>query len=362
MGNNYRSDGINIIKCLACFFVPALHYYVNWGYMDRIVHLSNNMILEMSFRWLFFSCIGLYIMCTGYLSINKEFNKKYYLKLIRTVIVFLLICILTVIIKEQSTGIDFVRKLCGFFFQYTGYFWYMGFYIGFYIIIPFINIMINSMGRRMHMYFIIALLLITAIPPFVNWMPPVFTWKYFYLPSYWEQFFPLTYYVIGAYLKRYNPHIFKPLVIGGIIVVPIAISAFECWVNNGKQVVFIGGGYGSIITVTISVALFLLLYNINISNKKISGIVAYLASLTLYSYLFLLVSDKYTRIIMGKICLQDILPFKYMLVEVCLNYILSLVLAIMMDRFIFVLMKIFIKTKYYFDRKKNTLVDVEKKM
>ena len=77
---NKRYNGIDIIKTIAFILVPILHFYLNFDFGKiNMVHFGN--LVQIMIRWISFSCIGLFLMSSGYLLSNKKGNKKYYYKI-----------------------------------------------------------------------------------------------------------------------------------------------------------------------------------------------------------------------------------------------------------------------------------------
>lgn len=72
---NIRYDGIDIIKIVAILFVPSLHFFLNFGFYKQ-PYTGFIMILQESVRWVSFTCIGLFILATGFLQCTKKIEKN----------------------------------------------------------------------------------------------------------------------------------------------------------------------------------------------------------------------------------------------------------------------------------------------
>nr|WP_160394881.1 hypothetical protein [Paenibacillus sp. MMS18-CY102] len=108
-----------------------------------------------------------------------------------------------------------------YIFQFPGYYWYMSFFFGFYLLIPYFNAMIEHLEKRQFIFLIVALLAVTAVPEFWNSIPAMFKGeKQIFLPNWWKEFFPLTYYALGAYFRKFQPRLSK-----GIL---LAVSGHSC--------------------------------------------------------------------------------------------------------------------------------------
>ena len=129
-----RYTGIDLIKILAIIFVPVLHFYNNYGFSSQN-YSSYYSIIEVSIRWIAFSCIGLFIMSTGYLQNEKKIGKKYIFKIMNYVILYIIYSFITAIIIHGN--VNYFRNTLYYLFQFPGYFWYMSFFFGLYLLLLF---------------------------------------------------------------------------------------------------------------------------------------------------------------------------------------------------------------------------------
>ena len=235
-----RYIGIDIVKILACFFVPGLHFFVNYGYQEKILN-SPIVIIEISMRWIFFTCVGIFIMSTGYLQCNKISTKEYYKKILIYVSTYFIYCVLTAILVG---GENLGRDIASYFFQYPAYFWYVSFFFGLYLILPYFNRIVDGLSEKEMKKFLLVLICVTSIPEFINWLPAFSKtqWKYFYLPNWWREFYVITYYFAGVYFRKYRPQIGKKVTMCILILVPLMISSFDYIVSKENKTMFIGGG------------------------------------------------------------------------------------------------------------------------
>lgn len=110
-----REVGIDIIKILACMFVSGLHFFVNYGFTDK--QLSHPIaILQIALRWIFFTCIALFILATGYLQCSKKPEKKYYQTLGKHLAYFFVYACLTAVVINGTENL--VRDSLYYFLQY----------------------------------------------------------------------------------------------------------------------------------------------------------------------------------------------------------------------------------------------------
>ena len=97
---------------------------------------------------------------------------------------------------------------------YNQYSWYVNMYIGLYLLIPFLNLLWNSIeNKNGHVLLVLILLAMTVLPSVFNvynfgeqgmLVRPYLTITYNKLvPDWWTGIYPITYYYIGTYIKHY---------------------------------------------------------------------------------------------------------------------------------------------------------------
>ena len=85
--------GIDIIKILAAFFVVSIHFFLYSG-VYYVPIQSKEYIAPIAMRWLVYTCVPLFMIATGYLMKNKKFSGKYYLGLIKIIVIYIVVSIL----------------------------------------------------------------------------------------------------------------------------------------------------------------------------------------------------------------------------------------------------------------------------
>ncbi|WP_350493505.1 acyltransferase [Thomasclavelia cocleata] len=196
-----RNNNIDLIKFIAIFMVILLHFFVYTGFYDlnRVDSIS---IISFILKQIAVICVPLFMMTTGYLMNKKEVSKKYFNKLLNTILTYVVISVICMfflkyILCEQ---ISFFQLIMGVFtFKTIKYSWYINMYIGLYLLLPFLNIIVDRVkeNKRIFIYLIILLSMFTSIPKFYD------LW-------YWGKIlYPINYYFIGAYFKYYSVDIKK---------------------------------------------------------------------------------------------------------------------------------------------------------
>lgn len=194
-----RNINIDLIKCVAVFSVISVHFFANVGLYKNVIN-STNMYIGIFFRTLFMICVPLFIITTGYLMKNKTLSKKYYLGVLRVLIIYLLDAFIYLGYNTIYNGESFsIRHIIKSILNFDiGYSWYIKMYLGLFLLIPFINLIYNNLkNKKQKQVLILTMLVLTSFQG-------IFNIKYNLIPDWWISIYPLTYYFIGCYLKEYK--------------------------------------------------------------------------------------------------------------------------------------------------------------
>ena len=151
-----------------------------------------------------------------------------------------------------------------FDFTADGYAWYVEMFVGLYLLTPFINLAYNGLESRTNKKWLIAILLILTVLPTVS---ETFITNMIF-SDYWLICYPVTFYLIGAYINEYKLK-FNPFLLLFISFVSIAVTVSLQFVLNrdGKYSPFVMHGFNCLTSVIVAVSLFLLLYHADVKNK-----------------------------------------------------------------------------------------------
>ena len=275
-----RSVGLDVTRIYAFLSVVAVHSFLNAEFYSSTV-----------------------------IGINSSCILKYYKKLLPLTLKYI-ICMLIIYALSMSFGFeDFNLK--SIIFGITGfskYSWYVNMYIGLFLLTPFLNLIWNSINeKRMHIILISVFVFLTLLPSIFNIYdfsthgaflnPRLNNETTALIPDWWVGIYPITYYYIGAYLKKYidfkkiNPIKVLPILLFSVLVT----GMYNIW--RSHSAVFVWGmwnEWGGIENTVNSVLAFLFINSIFKSerNKSFSHFLAYLSSLTFSAYLLSWLSDK----------------------------------------------------------------------
>lgn len=192
-----RESGIDLYRCLGLLFVTGLHSFLYNGFYSEAQGLS--MLFPNMARWLFSACNGMFMLMTGYLKTKKPWDRGYYRGLWTVLVGYGLTCLISYPIRhflygEEHTLLQWIDR----FFTFDGYGWYIGMYVGLILLSPVLNLAMDHMDRRQLLGLALTMAALTALPS----ATPIHL-----LPEYWTGLYPLTYYTLGAVIRRLELHI-----------------------------------------------------------------------------------------------------------------------------------------------------------
>lgn len=227
-----RLIGPDIIRMVAIFCVIAGHFYtVNTPY-NKTPFEGTSMFAQ---GWLksMASCIGVpfFIMLTGFLNTRKTLSKDYYRGIKRVIIPYLIISIITwAVLSVDHSLKGLVLGILGF--RAVGYAWYVEMYIGLFLLIPFLNMVLRQVfDNGQTKYLLLTALFLTALPPLLN------RGDIHLVPGFWIMTFPVTFYIIAATIREYQPHLKRKVwwTFGAILLYGIApVSRFAAMQLGGQ--------------------------------------------------------------------------------------------------------------------------------
>ena len=249
-----REPGIDLVRVMGLFFVNGIHFFLKNGYYGE-PQIGFAIWGANCFRWLFFSCNGLFLLLTGYLKSTKPFTKDYYKGLIPILAGYSLTCLITYPIRHFALGERLsMFEWIGNFLTFSNYSWYLEMYIGLILFSPIINLALAQIKEER------TLLTITGVMVALTALPSVTAINL--IPDYWTSLYPVTYYVIGAVIRKLQPQIksWLCLTLG---------AAFSMWLGLVTLITDdgISQGYGGFWVTIIITFVFLGLYRINLGSR-----------------------------------------------------------------------------------------------
>lgn len=312
-----------------------MHFLGNIRFYDEII-LGERMYVMLLMRATFMICVPLFFMLSGYLMSKIKLDNNYYVKRIRVIIIYVLASIVCeifriVFLQEEKNIIDIVMEIISF--NVGNYSWYIELYLGLILIIPFLNVMWNTISDKQgKKILIVSLIFISSLPSVINvynfkmsgwWSSPIISTEYQkIIPDSWSALYPITYYMIGCYLKDFRLSIKKSINFILIVLTICAYGTYMYWRNKGS--VFVNGAWCQwysffVVILTTLVFNFIIGMDFSKTPNKIRAIAKFISDLTLGAYLVSVIFD---------IAFYDVLRAKIEIMPQRLNYYIVMVPAV----------------------------------
>ena len=301
-----RQPGLDLVRCVGLLFVVSVHQFLYNGFYSQ-TQTGVLMWAANSCLWLFYCCNGIFMMLTGYLKCEKKFGKDYYKSLIPVLIGYFLCCSIIfplqhLLLTEKLSFVQWMDKLFGF----GNYAWYLEMYIGLLLISPGINLMLENIRSKKGVYLVVGVLLfLTALPT----ITPVNL-----IPDYWKSLYPITYYVLGAVIRRLQPSVKPWQGLGLAVIVAMWLGLLTLITADKTFSTGYTQGYGGFWTTMITVFVFLGLYRVQ-PGERTSKALAWLSGGCFEGFMLSLIPDLWAY----KLVRQWHTPAKYLLVYLCIT-------------------------------------------
>lgn len=302
-----RMPGLDLYRCMAFLFVTGVHAFLYNGFYNEPQN-GFLMWLADTARWLFFGCNGMFMLLTGYLKSTKPLSKGYFRGLLTVLVGYVLTCIISYPIRHFLLGEkESLKTWLSYFVTFSNYAWYIEMYIGLILISPIINLALAQLKDRQLWYVAAVMLFLTALPTLTSSN---------IVPDYWKSLYPLTYYVLGAVIRRSPPKIpaWSALICAAVSVgltgLLTLLTASGGKFSDGYET----GGYGGFFTTVTVVFLFLGVYRLRI-GKAASKVLTWMAGGVLEGYILSRLFDVW---IYGKFSFWHS-PGKYILIFLCVT-------------------------------------------
>lgn len=280
-----RNVNLDLIRCTALICVLSVHFLLNNGFYKETIQ-GSRMYFMTIMRTGLMVCVPLFLLLSGYLMNQKILSRRYYLGIIKIIGVYILVCITNILLNifYRHQDITLVQAVLSILdFTAIRYSWYIEMYIGLFLIIPFLNLVISGLYSKKHMQIlIITMLILTTLPSMTN----IFGRDI--VADWWKNAYPITYYFIGAYIRKYDIKIKPKKNLLMLITVILFSGLFNCYMSFG--LVFQKGEHvqwQSIQNVLSAVLLFILIKDLNLEKwpNTIKKAVVKISELSLGIYL-----------------------------------------------------------------------------
>lgn len=253
-----RESGIDILRCTALLFVNGVHAFLyNGFYYEKQIGVL--MWAADSARWLFYCCNCLFMMISGYLLSTKPVGKGYYRRLLPILVSYFLCSAISFPIRhfflnEKLILYEWLEKLVTF----GNYGWYVEMYIGLFLLSPLLNLLLEKLQtKKQYLWLLGTMLFLTALPS----VTPINL-----IPDYWTSLYPLTMYVIGAGIRRFQPKVPGWLAALLTAATVCLMGLFSILSTDGRFSEGFTQGYGGFWVTITGTCVFLTLYRTKLSG------------------------------------------------------------------------------------------------
>ena len=289
-----RKLNIDILKCIAIVFVVGVHFFLHTNYYGQSFTFKS--IFLSSFIWMILmTCVPLFIMTTGYLMKDKTYSEDYFIKLLPVIGIYALTAAVYTFFDMRVVNEEYLGKLFENIFSFSHYAWYVNLYIGLYMLIPFLNAGFNSLTSRKNQVVVLGILvLFTIVPPtlsLLNNNEQNFMILPHIIPDYWKGLWPITYYLLGAFLaSSKKKSSFKELVF--VIFILDILSVFGLAAISETT---FGIEYTVLPVFLLSSLIFYSVIHLKVSikNEWLKRVVLFISKNTLPIYLLSVIGDYY---------------------------------------------------------------------
>lgn len=289
-----RKLNIDLLKCIAIVFVVGVHFFLHTNYYGQSFTFKS--IFLSSFIWMILmTCVPLFIMTTGYLMKDKTYSEDYFIKLLPVIGIYALTAAVYTFFDMRVVNEEYLGKLFENIFSFSHYAWYVNLYIGLYMLIPFLNAGFNSLTSRKNQVVVLGILvLFTIVPPtlsLLNNNEQNFMILPHIIPDYWKGLWPITYYLLGAFLaSSKKKSSFKELVF--VIFILDILSIFGLVAISETS---FGIEYSVLPVFLLSSLIFYSVIHLKVSikNEWLQRVVLFISKNTLPIYLLSVIGDYY---------------------------------------------------------------------
>lgn len=313
MKTDKRDVGLDLIRIVAFVSVLSVHFFLNTSFYTIPVNRMK-MYIMVTARNCFMVCVPLFLLLTGYLMSVKEFTEnkdffKHLRKIKKVLLTYVLATIVIFLFKKFYFGESIGIKDALFnILSYSQYSWYVELYLGLFLLIPFLNILWKGLSTKsQRLFLVIALSILTVLPSLLNvfdFYTPNALLKPFLsssqnqvVPAWWVGIYPITYYYIGAYLRKdVDIKKLNSLILFGLLILSFGLCGIiNVWKSYGTELALgVWNDWGSFLNTANTVLLFLFIYSFDYGKtpvflRKLLGL---LSELTFGAYILSYISDQ----------------------------------------------------------------------
>lgn len=283
-----RADNIELLRVIIMFFIVVFHFICHgmklWFVKDMNVDINSfKSVFNYSMTWYIAIvtsiAVNTYVLITGFflgnsLKINLLGGGKKIIKVLMPTIFYTVTLYIVYPLLRESIP-SFERIISSVFPIYNSVYWFVTKYVALIALSPIINILLNSMNKRLHLYLVTILLIVTCE------ISPTIGYCHVYEAGGGTLLWFLTLYTSGSYISRYKTTDSIKLNAGklffaiSIICTAIYLARNFYKMQHGGYTIISKPHYNSIAIYALSCLILIWASNLNLKNsilKKISGL------------------------------------------------------------------------------------------
>jgi surface polysaccharide O-acyltransferase-like enzyme len=235
-------------------------------------------------RWLFFCCNGIFMMLSGYLRCNKTDLHDCYRGLVPVLVGYTLCCAIIFpaqfLLGEQLNVFGWAER----FVTFGNYAWYVEMYIGLILFSPLINLGLKQMDDKTLGWFANIMVFVTSAHNMT---------ALDLIPNYWSALYPVTYYILGAAIRRLQPKVKAWQGLGLALLICMGLATSSILTTDEGFSKGFTQGYGGIWTMLTAAGVFLGLYRVKVGQGT-GKVLGWLAGGVFEGYLLSKIFDIWT--------------------------------------------------------------------
>lgn len=289
-----RSASADLLRTVALFLVVAVHFFLHSGFYNEPLS-GAAMFLMTVIRTVCMTCVPLFLVLSGYLMCHKKLSRAYYSGVLQTVFTYILASLACLAYKTILLGQEFSfwQILTGLTnFTLANYAWYIEMYLGLFLLAPFINLFYHGVGgKKQKLILLGTFVFLTALPGVVNGL----NIKLF--PNWWVYLYPITYYLLGAYIREFGFPLKKSVAWLVLLLCSVAVTVISFFLHRFEE------GHTSLPTVINTAMLFGAIITLDTEKwpEKLKKLLKTVSGLCLGAYLVSYIFDHALYILLHRI-------------------------------------------------------------
>ena len=271
-----RKIGLDMLRVFAIMMVITVHFIIAQGYYANPIAGKKYYFASMA-RWLAQTCCPIFMILSGYFLSRMKTGKKHFKSIIKFLRNYFVIVVIFVIYHKKY-DMEAIKQLVN-----LNYMWYVNMYFGLLLISPYINQIIDQWDQYSKAVKTILCFFILA---------SFGTITHEWFSNYWFGLYPILYYFIGAFFRKFEiKNIGKVSCFSIILILLMLQAAYTFFSGYGEIFDWarnMGGyscAYNATPTLICTVCLFQFFKDISLENKRINKVLEIISKQSLEIYL-----------------------------------------------------------------------------